>query len=340
MGFVKGGTPTAKSEQLYEQRFQEAEARRDGLDLSPEEREAHQRSVQLRAQQDMDAALAAAAATGEGVTATSQFTRHPEIPKAYVPLQYVTSKGEPIVIGGEEVLCQADLIVGMDSSNPTELTLVFVCPRCVQQGQKHEQDCQIRHAPVEQALRVRGRERASHLRAHGQDLPLRRHDRRERALPLPGLRLAGSHQRKQGVAGLMSRNEVHPGLWVGSHPETDPASDGIGLLVLCAFQHQQVPPTWSVSVHRAPLTDDAFQIMGGDTERAERAAAVVAHALRGGTSVLCTCREGLNRSGWVAALALVEMGMGREDAVKRVQVHRPGSLYNWFFQQHVLAKPY
>jgi predicted RNA-binding Zn-ribbon protein involved in translation (DUF1610 family) len=137
LGFVKGGTATSKSEQLYEQRFQEAEQRRDAQ--AAEEADA----VRLEAQRDMDAALAQAAVEGQGVVSANQFTRHPEIPKAYIPLSYVNSKGEPIVIDGQEVLCQADLIVGMDSSRPTELTLIFVCPRCMQQGQKHEQDCQI-----------------------------------------------------------------------------------------------------------------------------------------------------------------------------------------------------
>lgn len=143
MGFVKGGTATSKSEQLYERRFQEAEARRDGKDLSPDEREAQKRAIRVDAQRDMDTALAQAAEQGDGVMAANQFTRHPEIPKAYIPLAYVNSKGDPIIIGGQEVICQADLIVGMDSARPTELTLIFVCPRCMQQGQKHEQDCQI-----------------------------------------------------------------------------------------------------------------------------------------------------------------------------------------------------
>lgn len=124
MGFVKGGTSTTKSEQLYEQRYQEAERRRDIAD-------AEKRVAGVPVEQ------------GGGQLHVSQLTRHPEIPKAYIPLTYVDSHGQPIVINGEEVLCQADLIIGMDPTEPLELTLILVCPRCQQRGHKHLQDCQL-----------------------------------------------------------------------------------------------------------------------------------------------------------------------------------------------------
>ena len=126
LGFVKGGTPTSRSEQMFEQRFRDAERRRD-LDA------AERRKI---------AVIRANPMIGAGGVFTSQLTSHPEIPKAYVPLIYVDRKGEPIVIGGEPVTCQADIIVGM-YDRPNELALVLVCPRCMQLGQKHEQDCQI-----------------------------------------------------------------------------------------------------------------------------------------------------------------------------------------------------
>lgn len=124
MGFVRGGTPTSKSEQYYEERFQEAEKRRNEAD-----RDARIASVPVE--------------QGGGVYLTNQFTRHADKAKAWIPLTYVTSAGEPIFLNGEPVICQADLIIGMDPNRPMELTLVLVCPRCTQQGQKHEQDCQM-----------------------------------------------------------------------------------------------------------------------------------------------------------------------------------------------------
>lgn len=136
-GFVRGGTPTSKSEQLYEQRFQEAEVRRDEADAE------RKNAVQVEAKKDMDKALATAAATGKGVEFNNQLTAHSDVPKAYVPLKYCNSRGEQVAISGEPVVCCADLIVGVDPSHPQELTIILVCPRCMQEGQKHEQDCQI-----------------------------------------------------------------------------------------------------------------------------------------------------------------------------------------------------
>lgn len=124
MGFVKGGTSTTASENLYEARYQEAEARRDAAD-------AEKRIASTPIEQ------------GGGQMHVSQMTQHPEIPKAYIPLVYVDGRGQPVVIGGQETICQADLIIGMDPARPMELTLIIICPRCQQRGHKHLQDCQL-----------------------------------------------------------------------------------------------------------------------------------------------------------------------------------------------------
>jgi hypothetical protein len=124
MGFVKGGTGTTASEQLYERRYQEAEQRRDEADA-----EKKVASVPIE--------------KGGGQMHVSQMTQHPEIPKAYIPLTYVNHHGEPIIANGQEVMCQADLIIGMDPTRPMELTLIIVCPRCAKRGHKHLQDCQL-----------------------------------------------------------------------------------------------------------------------------------------------------------------------------------------------------
>lgn len=116
--FVRGGTTTSKSEELYERRFQEAEVRRD------------------QAAEDKRLASIPVEAGGAKLL-TNQMTNHPEIPKAYILLKYVKSNGEETGIE-----CMGDLIVGMNPMHPTELTLILVCPRCAQ-GQKHLQDCQI-----------------------------------------------------------------------------------------------------------------------------------------------------------------------------------------------------
>jgi len=142
--FVRGGTSTMKSEALYEQRFQEAEKRRDAQ--ANEEGDAVRVkgfSDQKKSDLASAEAINEATAKGTGTLFQNQFTRHPEIPKAYILLKYCDSRGEQIKFQGDPVFCQADLIVGMDPLFPEELSLILVCPRCVQHGQKHLQDCQM-----------------------------------------------------------------------------------------------------------------------------------------------------------------------------------------------------
>ena len=124
--FIKGGgTATSRSETLYEQRYREAEERRN--------------------QSDRDKAKAQAPTTPDqaGGMLTNQFTRHPEIPKAFILLKYVDRYGQDVIINGEVVACCADLIVGLNPTKPEELALMIVCPRCQQQSHKHQQDNQI-----------------------------------------------------------------------------------------------------------------------------------------------------------------------------------------------------
>ena len=119
MAFVKGGTSTQKNDEFWERRWQESEKRRDEADL-----EKKVACVPIE--------------EGGGQLYTNQMTAHPEVPRAYVCLKYLTRAGEET---GFE--CLSDIIVGMDEMKPTELTIILVCPRCMQRGDKHMQDCQL-----------------------------------------------------------------------------------------------------------------------------------------------------------------------------------------------------
>jgi len=124
--YIKGGgTATSQSEALYERRFQDGEQRRDQA---------------ARDQAKVDRPPTPDQASG---VLTNQFTRHPEIPKAFLLLKYVDKYGQDVIINGEVVACCADLIVGMNPLNPEELALMIVCPRCQQRSHKHQQDNQI-----------------------------------------------------------------------------------------------------------------------------------------------------------------------------------------------------
>jgi len=119
MVFVRGGgTATSKSESLYERRYQQAEVRRN------------------RAESDKRIA-SVPIERGGGKLVTNQMTRHPEIPKAFIHLKYVTSSGDETGVEG-----LGDIIIGQNPAKPMEIMLILVCPRCAQ-GQKRLQDCQM-----------------------------------------------------------------------------------------------------------------------------------------------------------------------------------------------------
>ena len=139
----------------------------------------------------------------------------------------------------------------------------------------------------------------------------------------------------------MNASEVYPKLWVGGQPtptHSDLVERGVTLVIAAASPVAVAAPGGAtpVEVVMAPLTDDAFQIVSGDLERAKAAAKRVALCLEQGSGALVMCREGMNRSGWVAAWAITMIGaMDGPAAIERVQSHRDGSLYNWFFCEHL-----
>lgn len=145
--FVRNGTTTSKSYEYYKRRFHEAEKRRD------EQKREEADAVRVKGYSDKNKsdiasaeAINEATAKGTGTLFQNQFTRHPEIPKAYINLKYCDHNGNQVYWEGEAVEGQADLIVGLDPLKPHELSLIIVCPRCVQKGRdtgKHLQEAQI-----------------------------------------------------------------------------------------------------------------------------------------------------------------------------------------------------
>lgn len=136
MGFVKGGTGTAASERLYEERFRQAEARRDQADR---DHALAADAVDVTHPDDDNAVTRLPGRQGGAVEYTTQMTGHPEVPKAYVKLIYLDRAGSETGIE-----CLSDIIVGADPALPTELTLMLVCPRCQEHSHKHQQDNQLR----------------------------------------------------------------------------------------------------------------------------------------------------------------------------------------------------
>jgi protein-tyrosine phosphatase len=126
-------------------------------------------------------------------------------------------------------------------------------------------------------------------------------------------------------------------LWQGSVPKP-----GVPLpydvVVLCAEEHQFDPRVYGhrpfgsrARVIRVPLTDMGAPLSPRRLAMAFSAAADVAGAVLREEVVLTTCAMGLNRSGLVNALALMEIGVPVLDAIAAIRLARPGALSNPHF---------
>lgn len=129
---------------------------------------------------------------------------------------------------------------------------------------------------------------------------------------------------------LADRNEIYPNLFVGSAPLALP--DDFDVVVLSAAEYQPKFPKTKQIVVYVPLEDTAPT----QTQKAWalRAALIVYDALQQKKKVLVTCHQGLNRSSWIAALALRMMGIRARTAVRLVREARGDlALSNeWFVQ--------
>ena len=97
-------------------------------------------------------------------------------------------------------------------------------------------------------------------------------------------------------------------LWMGGHPPVGAglAEYGIDALVLAAKEFQPAAELFpDILVHHAPMDDTYAGMPHGDADRAVQAALQTAKWLKEGKRVLSTCWQGRNRSGVIAALALM-----------------------------------
>ncbi len=92
------------------------------------------------------------------------------------------------------------------------------------------------------------------------------------------------------------------------------------VIVLSAWEYQPEMPGFEVM--HVPL-DDANPSRA-DRTRIRAAAQAVAWHVRAGRRVLVTCHQGRNRSGVIAGLALVELGMPQNQAVRLIRTLRNG----------------
>lgn len=134
-------------------------------------------------------------------------------------------------------------------------------------------------------------------------------------------------------------DQIYTNLFQGACPPPGGlvATKGFQALVLAAEEHQQVDLYPGVHVILAPGDDD------DRPHRLEqflptwlRAAEEVAHRVKDGQKVLVTCMAGLNRSGFITAVALHHLtGWSGEACVKWIQRRRRNALCNETFVKYL-----
>jgi hypothetical protein len=130
-------------------------------------------------------------------------------------------------------------------------------------------------------------------------------------------------------------------LFQGSVP-TPGAQIPADLLVLCAVEHQfpganrQRLFGHRATVLHCPLTDGGAPLKPRQIRDAVNASVECARVYLHGGTVIVTCAAGLNRSGLVMGLTLLELGVEPRSAIDAIRRARPGALCNPHFEQLIL----
>lgn len=124
----------------------------------------------------------------------------------------------------------------------------------------------------------------------------------------------------------------------GSYPKPPKSAfKDFDVLVLCAEEHQpRVQTPNGKYVFKLPLDDDPYQQLPVEAVQVIlQTAQGVGSYLRGGARVVTTCHQGLNRSGLITALLLMQCyGMKSKDAIKLIRQKRDkDALCNPMFEQ-------
>lgn len=111
--FVKDGTTSMRHDQHMA--WMQADARRRREEADAEKKVARENSFKL-GNRDNVASLF-----------SHEFTDHPEVQKAYIPLAYMSPNGKEVDLYG-----MGDIFMPQDPKTPDELALMLFCPKCVQ----------------------------------------------------------------------------------------------------------------------------------------------------------------------------------------------------------------
>lgn len=132
---------------------------------------------------------------------------------------------------------------------------------------------------------------------------------------------------------------IIPNLFQGAAPPYGDALAKLGFdtVMLCAKENQREDLYLDVEVVLAPSDDDArINRMMRDLPTWQQAAQVVVERVNAGKKVLVTCMAGLNRSGMVTALALLQLtDWSGADIVEHIQASRDMALCNDTFATYI-----
>ncbi|MFB7471752.1 protein phosphatase [Kitasatospora sp. NPDC056184] len=151
-----------------------------------------------------------------------------------------------------------------------------------------------------------------------------------------------TRQKERGTPGPQEPwNEIVPGLWMGGHYFTppggtrEPAVAGREFdLVVSLFTLPGHGPAPDVEHVVREVPDD--YLTAAQLRAVQEAATLTATAVRQGRRTLVRCHSGYNRSGLVAAQALVELGHDAGRAIALVRERRsPSALGNLAFVDYL-----
>lgn len=124
---------------------------------------------------------------------------------------------------------------------------------------------------------------------------------------------AEKRRRKLAAGEQIDVSAIVPRLWIGAKPPLERDLPDFDTLVLCAAEIQPDRNAFHGRVIRCPMPDGQLSI--AELGRAAIAARAVAADLAAGKRVIVTCRDGLNRSAFVAALALANLTRMSADTI-------------------------
>lgn len=108
-------------------------------------------------------------------------------------------------------------------------------------------------------------------------------------------------------------------LWIGSYPRVPETCGYFDVVVLCAVEKQSVNLP-GCHIVKAPLDDD--KPTQRELQTAVSAARTVHEFRRRGKRVLVTCAQGVNRSSFVAAMAMMLAGDSASQAISKIREFR------------------